>query len=101
MACAQQVASVAIEFYATQPFYQQLAHHGNGSMTTFSAKSRAIVDLFHKLGLQNDGMDEGAPGPQPLYASLDQPVDYEQVYCACARDLDGNEICVFHDGTNA
>ena len=70
-------------------------------MIAFSAKSRAIVDRFHEIGLQNDGMDEGALGPQPLYASLDEPVDYEQVYCVYARDLDGNKICIFRDGTNA
>ena len=51
-------------------------------MIAFSAKSRAIVDRFHEIGLQNDGMDEGALGPQPLYASLDEPVNYERVYFA-------------------
>jgi predicted lactoylglutathione lyase len=80
-------------------------------MIAFSAKSRAIVDRFHEIGLQNGGRDEGAPGPRPPDAPRDEPVDDEpvddepvddeQVYYAYVRDLDGNKICVFHDGTNA
>ena len=77
-------------------------------------------------GLQNGGRDEGAPGPRPPDAPRDEPIDDEpvddepiddepvddepiddepiddeQVYYAYVRDLDGNKICVFHDGTNA
>ena len=101
LAYAPQAAPDAIEFYVTLPFDRQPAHHGNGSMLAFSAKSRVIVDRFHEIGLQNGGRDEGAPGPRPLDAPLDEPDDYEQVYYAYVRDLDGNKICVFHAGTNA
>jgi catechol 2,3-dioxygenase-like lactoylglutathione lyase family enzyme len=116
VAYAPQAAPDAIEFYVTRPFDRQPAHHGNGSMIAFSAKSRAIVDRFHEIGLQNGGRDEGAPGPRPPDAPRDEqvddepiddepiddePVDDEQVYYAYVRDLDGNKICVFHDGTNA
>ena len=97
LAYAPQAAPDAIEFYVTLPFDRQPAHHGNGSMLAFSAKSRVIVDRFHEIGLQNGGRDEGSPGPRPL----DEPDDYEQVYYAYVRDLDGNKICVFHAGTNA
>ena len=101
LAYAPQAAPDAIEFYVTLPFDRQPAHHGNGSMLAFSAKSRVIVDRFHEIGLQNGGRDEGAPGPRPLDAPLDETDDYEQVYYAYVRDLDGNKICVFHAGTNA
>ena len=101
LAYAPQAAPDAIEFYVTLPFDRQPAHHGNGSMLAFSAKSRVIVDRFHEIGLQNGGRDEGAPGPRPLDAPLDEPDDYEQVYYAYVRELDGNKICVFHAGTNA
>ena len=101
LAYAPQAAPDAIEFYVTLPFDRQPAHHGNGSMLAFSAKSRVIVDRFHEIGLQNGGRDEGAPGPRPLDAPLDEPDDYEQVYYAYVRDLDGNKICVFNAGTNA
>ena len=101
LAYAPQAAPDAIEFYVTLPFDRQPAHHGNGSMLAFSAKSRVIVDRFHEIGLQNGGRDEGAPGPRPLDAPLDEPDDYEQVYYAYVRDLDGNKICVFQAGTKA
>ena len=106
VAYAPQAAPDAIEFYVTRPFDRQPAHHGNGSMIAFSAKSRVIVDRFHEIGLQNGGRDEGAPGPRQPDAPRDRPVDYEPVddelvYYAYVRDLDGNKICVFHDGTNA
>ena len=101
LAYAPQAAPDAIEFYVTLPFDRQPAHHGNGSMLAFSAKSRVIVDRFHEIGLQNGGRDEGAPGPRPLDAPLDEPDDYEQVYYAYVRDLDGNKICVFNEVINA
>ena len=101
VAYAPKVAPDAIEFYVNRRFDRQPTHHGNGSMIAFSAKSRAIVDRFHEIGLQNGGRDEGAPGPRPLDAPRDEPVDYEQVYYAYVWDLDGNKICVFNEVINA
>ena len=64
VAYAPHAAPDAIEFYATRPFDQQPAHHGNGVMIDFAAQSPAIVDQFHEIGMRNGGGDDGAPGLQ-------------------------------------
>ena len=53
-------------------------------MIAFLADSKIVVDQFHKIGLENGGIDEGAPGPR-----------HGEHYYAYIRDLDGNKICAF------
>ena len=58
---------------------------GNGTMTAFLAKDRAIVDSVHAAALAAGGQDEGTPGLRPHY--------HEHYYGAYFRDLDGNKLC--------
>lgn len=54
----------------------------------FQADSREIVDRFHKVGLENGGADNGAPGERPYHPGY---------YAAFLIDPDGNNIeAVFH-----
>ena len=80
-----------IEFYVTLPFNGEPATVGNGSMVALQVDSRATVDHYHQVALQNGGADEGKPGLRPADGN---------VYYAYARDLDGNKICVFSDASN-
>ena len=50
----------------------------------FSAHSRAAVDAFHSLAIENNGIDNGKPGLRPLY--------HEHYYGAFAIDPDGNNV---------
>ena len=43
-------------------FDGQPASYGNGTHVAFIAKTRAMVDAFHKAALATGGSDEGAPG---------------------------------------
>jgi len=63
---------------------------GNGTMTSFAARSRAAVDAFYAAALQHGGRDEGKPGLRPHYGP--------GFYAAYVRDPDGNKLnAVFHD----
>ena len=73
----------AIEFYITLPVNKKKATIGNGTMVTFIAKSKKIVDEFYKIGIALGAKDEGKPGPR-----------HGKDYYAYLRDLDGNKICV-------
>src|SRR5436190_1437278 len=54
----------------------------------FQAAGRAMVDAFHKAGLQHGGRDNGAPGERPYHPGY---------YAAFLLDPDGNNIeAVFH-----
>jgi catechol 2,3-dioxygenase-like lactoylglutathione lyase family enzyme len=56
----------------------------------FSAKDKAMVDAFHKAGLEAGGMDNGAPGYRKEYTP--------GYYAAFIKDADGHNIeVVFHD----
>ena len=57
-------AKDAIEFYVTMPFDQGPATPGNGTMIALAAPTMQALEQFHRLGLQNGGSDEGAPGPR-------------------------------------
>ena len=59
---------------------------GNGAMTAFPAKDRAVVDAVHAAAIAAGGQDEGDPGLRPHY--------HENYYGAYFRDLDGNKLCV-------
>ena len=83
------IAPGDIEFYVTKPFDQNAATAGNGSMVAFKVDQRRCVDLFHQIGLENQGLDEGAPGLRPADGT---------VYYAYVRDPDGNKICAYCEG---
>lgn len=54
----------------------------------FQADTREVVDQFHKIGLENGGVDNGAPGERPYHPGY---------YAAFLIDPDGNNIeAVFH-----
>ena len=88
-AYAPKIAPSDIEFYVTKPFDQNAATAGNGSMVAFKVDQRCCVDLFHQIGLENQGLDEGAPGLRPADGT---------VYYAYVRDPDGNKICAYCEG---
>lgn len=72
-----------IRFWVTKPYNGHPATTANGAMPAFAAPTRAAVDAFHKAGLANGGIDEGAPGLRP----------YGPHFYACyLRDPDGNKI---------
>ena len=50
-----------IELYIMKPYNKETASIGNGTMITFLADSKRIVDQFYAIGLENGGIDEGSP----------------------------------------
>ncbi|WP_370281108.1 VOC family protein [Salipiger bermudensis] len=86
---APKAAKDAIEFYITTPFDQGPATPGNGTMVALAAPTMQALEQFHRLGLQNGGSDEGAPGPRE---------EGSDICYAYIRDADGNKICAFYDG---
>jgi catechol 2,3-dioxygenase-like lactoylglutathione lyase family enzyme len=50
----------------------------------FAAADRASVEAFHRAALAAGGVDNGAPGPRPVY--------HEHYFGAFAIDPDGNNI---------
>ncbi len=70
-------------FALAEPFDQQPASVGNGTMAGFNVNSAAEVDRLHGLALQLGGVDEGQPGVR------------SGRYAAYVRDLDGNKLCFF------
>ena len=73
-----------IELYIIKPHNKKKASIGNGTMITFNAKSKKIVNDFYKIGISLGAKDEGKPGPR-----------HGKDYYAYLRDLDGNKLCVF------
>tara|TARA_Y100000996_G_C22278533_1_gene543051 strand:+ start:32 stop:406 length:375 start_codon:yes stop_codon:yes gene_type:complete len=73
-----------IELYIIKPHNKNKATVGNGTMITFKAKSRKIVEDFYNISIKYGAKDEGKPGPR-----------HGKDYYAYVRDLDGNKICVF------
>lgn len=89
-AYAPKAAKDASEFYVTMPFDQGPATPGNGTMVALAAPTMQALEEFHRLGLQNGGSDEGAPGSREQGSNI----------CyAYIRDPDGNKICAFYEGT--
>lgn len=72
------------KLFIVPPFDGKAAQSGNGAHVAFLVTERAIVDEFHKTGLEHGGSDEGAPGPRPHY--------HPNYYGAYVRDSDGNKI---------
>ena len=89
VAYAPKAAKDAIEFYITTPFDQGPATPGNGTMVALAAPTMQALEQFHRLGLQNGGSDEGAPGPRE---------EGSDICYAYIRDPDGSKICAFYDG---
>ena len=73
-----------IEFYLMKPHNKKEATFGNGTMITFTAKSKEVVINTYNLALELGGTDEGQPGPR-----------HGEHYYAYFRDLDGNKICIY------
>ena len=73
-----------IEFYLMKPHNKKEASFGNGTMITFTAKSKENVKDFYNLALSLGGTNEGSPGPR-----------HDEHFYAYFRDLDGNKICIF------
>ena len=72
------------EFWVQEPIDGQAASTGNGTHFGFLALSREAVDAFHAAALAAGGVDDGAPGPRPLYG--------DPYYGCFIRDLDGHKI---------
>jgi len=73
-----------IELYLIKPHNKKKATIGNGSMITFKASSKKIVENFYSIAINLGAQDEGHPGPR-----------HGKDYYAYIRDPDGNKICVF------
>jgi len=69
------------------PYNEEKASAGNGTMVAIQAGSRENVDKLYKQALSLGGTDEGAPGERA-----------STLYGAYFRDLDGNKIFVCHFG---
>ena len=80
----EQGKSELIQFYLMRPYDNKIATYGNGTMIVFDAKTRNKVNQFHKIALDNGGLNEGSPGTR-----------HDEFYYAYIRDLDGNKICAF------
>lgn len=72
------------EFWVQVPFDGKAASVGNGSHVGFLAASKADVDAFFAAAMAAGGVDDGAPGPRPLYS--------DAYYGCFVRDPDGNKI---------
>ncbi|MEM6680280.1 MAG: VOC family protein [Pseudomonadota bacterium] len=70
--------------WVLSPFNGETATVGNGNMVGLLCESEAEVDAAHKAALDHGAVDEGKPGPRPLYGP--------DFYGAYVRDLDGNKI---------
>ncbi|MFN3231801.1 MAG: VOC family protein [Alphaproteobacteria bacterium] len=55
-----------------------------GQHIAFSAATRAAVDAFYEAGMENGGVDNGAPGLRPHY--------HENYYAAFLLDPDGHRV---------
>ena len=72
------------EFWIALPHDDQKASVGNGVHIGFLASSKAAVHEFHAAALAAGGVDDGAPGPRPIYG--------EPYYGGFIIDPDGNKI---------
>jgi len=76
--------------WVCEPFNNEPAAPGNGTMVGFMAKSHAEVEAFHATALANGGTDEGAPGARPQYGP--------NWHSAYMRDPAGNKLAVVFNG---
>lgn len=71
-----------------EPFNQQPASPGNGTMVSFAAGSKEKVDALHQKALSLGATCDGAPGQRIP----------NQFYGAYVRDTDGNKLAFCHFG---
>jgi catechol 2,3-dioxygenase-like lactoylglutathione lyase family enzyme len=71
-------------FSLEQPADGKPARPGNGTHVAFHAGHRNVVDACHRAGIDNGGIDDGAPGIRAEYDA--------HYYAAFLRDPDGNKI---------
>ena len=57
-------------------------------MVAFKANSHEVVDMVHKLAIENGGVNEGKPGKREHYSDK---------YFSYFRDLDNNKICIYSE----
>ena len=70
----------------SQPFNEEQATFGNGTMVAFTVESDERVKELHSKALSLGAKNEGDPGPR-----------FNGMYFgAYFRDLDGNKFAVFH-----
>jgi len=74
-------------FAICEPFNEEPATPGNGSMVAFSMDSKEAVDQIHAKALELGATDEGAVGDR-----------MPGFYAGYFRDLDGNKFCAFRMG---
>ena len=70
-----------------QPYDEQPATSGNGTMFGIPAPSHELVGAVHAAAIAAGGVCEGEPGART-----------DTFYGAYFRDPDGNKICVFKMG---
>jgi len=73
-----------IIFSIQAPLDGKPASPGNGVHVAFPARTREMVDAFHREGLKHGGSSDGEPGLRPEYDA--------NYYGAFVRDPDGNKI---------
>lgn len=71
-------------FIVCNPFNDEPATVGNGTMIAIAAKDKEQVHTLHAKALSLGATDEGAAGPRG-----------SSFYCGYVRDLDGNKLNFF------
>ena len=72
------------EFWVQAPVDGRPASVGNGTHFGFLAASKEAVNAFYEAAVSAGGIDDGPPGPRPLYG--------EPYYGCFLRDPDGHKI---------
>ncbi len=70
--------------WVANPYDQGTATAGNGNMVGLLCESEEEVKAAHEMALSQGAVDEGSPGPRPMYGP--------DFFGAYARDLDGNKM---------
>ena len=70
--------------WVATPYNEGVAAPGNGTMVGFKCRSEDEVRSAHEIGLAQGGVNEGDPGPRPMYGP--------DFFAAYLRDLDGNKM---------
>lgn len=68
-----------------EPYDQQPASSGNGTMIAFTADSKEDVDALYARAIELGATDDGAPGQRIA----------DRFYGAYVRDADRNKLCFF------
>ena len=76
-------------FGVVTPYDGKKATVGNGVMVALAAKSHEQVDRVYRKAIELGGKDEGPAGPR----------GEGSYYAGYFRDLDGNKLSVFYEGS--